>query len=200
MYPPLCKKRGKRGRRLRVYIVFTSPLTLSSHSMPASYSTCALYLDGGGGASLNPFTRSEYEAQCKDANASVSVCKVPSSSSLHPSLVGQCAKRAGEEGTYTLDSKCVAAMRSAPDSSLPAPAAPHDPLFAEAELCRTKMGGSFHSMCGKREVAYHDLASKIGAKCDQCCETVVQRDQSKQQQQHDHHHRDAHHTSPFPPF
>jgi len=149
-----------------------------------TYSTCALFHKAGGGAQLNPFALHEYDAHCKatSSHSLTNVCVVGSAPTAHmPDHVAKGVEAAclKKDGRYVLDQTCVAALAAAPD--VPGHPTPHatEPLFAEATVCRSKLGGRFSAKCGGREITFDELRTAIGAGCEQCCESVVNKAEAK---------------------
>ena len=154
-----------------------------------AYSTCAIYMDDGSGSStLNPFSLHEYEEQCgaKSKQHSVTnVCVVGATPTSHmpdhtrKSVDAACL----QNGRYVLGDACVAALKKSPDY-VSFERAPLDPLFEQAQMCRTKLNGDFKTMCSGREITYDSLRSAVGADCEQCCETVLKAHDTSKKVQH----------------
>ena len=140
----------------------------------STYSTCALYMKRDGAQSLlNPFTKKEYDDHCSSGNTT-SICVTARKPLSHAAddVRKAIEKACLKDGRYVLDAPCVQALASAPEYPRHV-RSPSDPLFREAELCRTRLNGDYKAMCGGHEVTYESLRAKIGADCDQCCATVV---------------------------
>lgn len=144
------------------------------------YSTCALYIDDG--AEVNPFSLGEYQAQCGASSKQPvsTVCVAPPPAHIPADALAACAltKKDGANA-YVMDDACVQALRKVADVHGHRKRAPTDPVFAEADMCRTKLNGDFRIMCGTKEVTYDDMREARGAKCDECCSSVLQRYEAK---------------------
>lgn len=167
--------------------------------MTANYTTCALFMENNVGTSLNPFTLAEYEAHCGKSGSSsnkvpvISVCAVSSTSvgaDVQKAIEDKC--KTNSAGGFVLDDACVQALRSVPDMAGHRDRSATDPLFTEADVCRTKLNGHFRVMCGAQEVTYDELRSSIGANCDECCETIVDKAEAKLDKSHDKAHGKSH--------
>lgn len=164
--------------------------------MAKRYTTCALYSDAGTGSGLNPFSLAEYDEHCAAGSKATKVTHTCAAShvpdAVKKDIAGKCTLR---NGRYVLDAECMQALAKVPDFSGYV-ASPADPLFEEAQVCRTKLNGDFHAMCGAKEVTYDDMRAAVGAKCDQCCETVVEKEVKEAKGTKETTHKGKHDQTP----
>lgn len=138
----------------------------------------------GTGPKLNPFTIDEYDKQCA-SNVATHTCAAGKPTHLAPAaLKGFEAACKASSGSYVLDDACVKALTSIPAFPGHRAQQPTDPVFAEAQMCRTRLNGTFHAMCDTKEITYDALRSKLGGSCDQCCTTVLKEQEAKNPEKH----------------